>query len=102
MARYEKTLTVVECARLNEELPALERAPFPGELGARVYENISQLAYRQWQEQATILINHYGLNMADPSANEFLFEQMEAYLFSGGENLPANMTPEDAAVPSKK
>ena len=75
MARYEKTLTVVECARLGAELPALEKPPFPGELGERIFESVSQLAYQQWQQQATIVINHYGLNMADPRAQEFLFQQ---------------------------
>lgn len=104
MARYEKTLMVVQCARLGEELPAMEKPPFPGELGKRIFENISKLAYQQWQQQATIIINHYGLNMADPRANEFLFQQMEEFLFGGGGQMPADWTPEGqgAAVPRKK
>lgn len=84
MTRETKTITVVQCTKLGTELPALDRPPFPGPLGKRVYENVSKLAYSQWQAQATLLINHYGLNMADPRAQEFLFEQMEAYLFNEG------------------
>ena len=66
MARFEKTITLVDCARLGQELPALARPPFPGELGERIYNNISALAWSMWQQQATLLINHYGLNLADP------------------------------------
>lgn len=81
MARETKTITVVNCAKYGTELPALGRPPFPGPLGERIYEEVSRLAYDQWQEQATLIINHYGLNMADPRAQEYLFQQMEAFLF---------------------
>jgi Fe-S cluster biosynthesis and repair protein YggX len=84
MARYEKTITLVECVRFGQELPALERPPFPGELGQRIYDEVSRLAWDQWQQQSTILINHYGLNMADPRAQEFLMEQMEEFFFGQG------------------
>lgn len=84
MTRETKTLTVVQCAKYETELPALDRPPFPGPLGQRIYNEISRLAYEQWQAQATLIINHYGLNMADPRAQEYLFEQMEAFLFSEG------------------
>lgn len=84
MARFEKTITLVECARFEQELPALEQPPFPGEQGERIYENVSKLAWGMWQQQSTILINHYGLNMADPRAQEFLMEQMEEFFFGEG------------------
>ena len=101
MARFEKTITLVECARLGQELPALEDQPFPGEMGERVYENISKLAWSMWQQQATLVINHYGLNMADPRAQEFLMEQMEEFLFGeGGQQV--NMDPATAAGGRKK
>lgn len=101
MARFEKTITLVDCARLGEELPALERPPFPGELGQRIYNEISRLAWSMWQQQSTLLINHYGLNMADPRAQEFLIEQMEAFLFGEGGG-QVDMDPATAAAPSKK
>ena len=81
MTRETKTITVVNCIKLGQELPALDRPPFPGPLGQRIYDNISRYAYSMWQDQARLIINHYGLNMADPRAQEFLFEQMEAFLF---------------------
>lgn len=101
MARYEKTITLVQCARFGEELPALPRAPFPGELGERIYENVSKLAWNSWQQQSTILINHYGLNLADPRAQEFLMEQMEEFLFGGG-GQQVNMDPATAAGGPRK
>ncbi|MFN2162573.1 MAG: oxidative damage protection protein [Candidatus Promineifilaceae bacterium] len=88
MTREEKTIIVVQCAKLGQELPALDRPPFPGPLGDRIYNNVSKYAYSLWSEQATLLINHYGLNMADPRAQDFLFEQMEAFLFDEGEGAP--------------
>ncbi len=86
-------MTVVDCAKLGMELPALDRPPFPGPLGQRIFENISKFAYSQWQDQARLIINHYGLNMADPRAQEFLFEQMEAFLFDEGQSAGINNAP---------
>lgn len=85
MARVTKTITVVDCAKLGQELPALDKPPFPGELGERIYNEISHYAYSLWQEQATLIINHYGLNMADMRAQEFLFQQMTAFFFGEGD-----------------
>lgn len=100
MAREEKTIVVVQCAMLDEELPALPKPPFPGELGQRIYNEISRYAYRMWNERATLLINHYGLNMADPRAQEFLFQQMEEFFFGGG-GAPASGGPPAKGAPQK-
>ncbi|MCB8944669.1 MAG: oxidative damage protection protein [Ardenticatenaceae bacterium] len=93
MTRETKTITVVQCAKYGAELPALDRPPFPGELGQRIFNNISKLAYASWQAQATLIINHYGLNMADPHAQEVLFEQMEDYFFGSGAGQPITGAP---------
>jgi Fe-S cluster biosynthesis and repair protein YggX len=85
---------MVHCVKINRELPGLERPPMPGELGQRVFENVSQQAWQMWMEQVTILINHYGLNMADPSAQEFLNEQMEEFFFGVGAQMPEDWVPE--------
>ncbi len=93
MARETKTITIVQCAMLGQELPALDQAPFPGEMGVRIYNDISRYAYQLWQERATLLINHYGLTLADPQAQEFLFQQMEDFLFGGGGGAPVSGAP---------
>ena len=93
MARYQKTLWMVNCAKLGRELPALDRPPFRGELGQRIFENISKEAWQMWQQQSTLLINHYGLNLADPNAQKFLAEQMEEFFFDEGAEMPEGWAP---------
>lgn len=84
----------VNCAKLGRELPGLERPPFRGALGERIYASISQQAWEMWRDQATILINHYGLTLADPEAQAFLDAQMEAFLFGPDAQMPEGWTPE--------
>lgn len=101
MARFEKTITMVHCAKLGRDLEALPKQPFPGQLGERIYNEVSQLGWETWQQQSTLIINHYGLNLADPRAQEFLFAQMETFFFGEGAQMPEGWTPADAA-PRKK
>lgn len=93
---------MVNCAKLGRELPGLNRPPFGGALGKRVFENISQEAWAMWQDQSTLLINHYGLNLRDPNAQKFLMEQMEQFFFGEGAKLPEDWTPETQSAPRKK
>ncbi|PID65504.1 MAG: oxidative damage protection protein [Gammaproteobacteria bacterium] len=72
---------MVFCSKLNKEGEALDRPPFPGELGQRIVDNISKEAWQQWLAQQTILINEYRLNPMDPQARIFLQEQLLAFLF---------------------
>lgn len=85
---------MVTCAKLGRELPGLEKPPFPGPLGERIYEQISAEAYSQWLPHMTILINHYALNPADPETRALLRREMDAFFF--GEQPAAqteNLTP---------
>lgn len=86
----------VKCAKLGRELPGLEKPPFSGELGQRIYDNISQEAWDMWKEHQVLLINHNGLVLADPAARRFLAEQMEDFLFGSGAQTPEGWTPEDS------
>ena len=101
MARYQKMMWMVECVKLQRELPALDRPPFPGELGQRIFENISKEAWQQWKDYSVLLVNHYGLNLADPEAQKFLTQAMEEFLFSGGGEMPEGWSPQ-AGAPRKK
>ncbi|MBX5451473.1 oxidative damage protection protein [Thermogemmatispora sp.] len=90
---------MVNCVKLGRQLPGLEKPPMPGELGQRIYEQVSEQAWRMWETQRTLLINHYGLNLADPEARKFLREQMEEFFFgSQEEKKPEGWIPEDAGV----
>ena len=84
---------MVKCAKLGRELPGLEGLPFPGPLGQRIYDEISQQAWNMWPQQATLLINHYGLNMADPQAQKMLMQAMEDFFFGADAAVPEGWAP---------
>ncbi|MDH5506133.1 MAG: oxidative damage protection protein [Anaerolineae bacterium] len=90
----EQAQRTVNCIKLGRELPGLQRPPRNDELGQRIFEKVSAQAWQLWQEQQTILINHYGLNMVDPQAHEFLSQQMEEFFFGEGAQLPEDWVPE--------
>ena len=80
-------MSMVYCVKYQKDLPALFEAPFPGEAGQRILENISAQAWHEWLEMQTMFINENQLNMMDPTAREFLAERREEFLFEGGEKL---------------
>jgi Fe-S cluster biosynthesis and repair protein YggX len=84
----------VKCVKYGRELPGLNKPPMKGELGQRIYENVSQAGWDLWLQQLTIIINHYGLNMADPRAQEFIQYQLEEFFFGEGAQLPEEWIPE--------
>ena len=83
----------VNCSRCGQTKPGFERPPFPGALGERIFKSISQQGWDLWEKQATILMNHHGLSMADPEHRHFLMEQMEEFFFGEGAQLPADWVP---------
>lgn len=86
---------MVLCVKLRRELPGLEKPPMPGELGQRIYDQISERAWDMWQEHSRLLINHYGLNLADPDARQILRQEMIRFLFGDEDDKPEGWTPED-------
>jgi Fe-S cluster biosynthesis and repair protein YggX len=84
---------MVQCVLLKRELPGLERAPYPGELGRRIYENVSKDAWQRWLTQQTMLINEYRLTPIEPKARKFLESEMEKFFFGAGSQAPAGYQP---------
>ena len=80
---------LVQCAKLKKEAEGLAQPPLPGELGKKIYENISREAWAMWVEHQTMLINENRLSMIDPKARAFLMTEMESYLFGAGSEKPA-------------
>lgn len=74
---------MVNCIKLGTEAEGLDRPPYPGPLGQRIFENVSKQAWREWVEHQTRLINEYKLALADPAARKFLAGEMEKYFFGG-------------------
>jgi Fe-S cluster biosynthesis and repair protein YggX len=91
----DATGRTVFCVKLKKELPALNEFPKEGHpLGQRIYENVSQDAWKMWVEHMKMLMNEYRLNLGTKEAQEFLLEQMEQYFFGAGVNLPPGFTNE--------
>ena len=90
---------LVMCKKLGRELPGLDAPPFPGELGERIYEEISAEAFNLWQQHARTLIATYRLNLADPAGREFLQQQMEEFFFGDQAQMPDWFT--GAGTPAK-
>ena len=78
---------MVNCIKLGREAEGLDRAPYPGELGKRIFENVSKEAWQQWVRHQTMLVNENRLNLADPLARKYLAEQMEKHFFGDGADM---------------
>lgn len=84
---------MVQCVKLGRELEGLDRPPYPGELGKRIYENVSKEAWQSWIRHQTMLVNENRLNLADPQARKYLATQMENYFFNEGSEMPPGYVP---------
>lgn len=78
----------VNCVVLGTEAEGLDYAPYPGELGQRIYENVSKEGWQRWLKHQTMLINEYRLTPVDPKARKFLVAEMEKFFFGGGSEKP--------------
>lgn len=84
---------IVNCIKLKKSAPGLPRPPYPGELGQKIYDSISEEAWQMWLAHQTMLINEFRLSMLDPKAREFLKTEMEKFLFEGGSATPPGYVP---------
>jgi len=84
---------MVKCIKLGREAEGLDFPPVPGELGKKLWENVSKEAWQQWQKHQTMLVNENRLNLADVRARKYLMSQMEKYFFGEGADKPAGYVP---------
>lgn len=84
---------LVKCVKFGRELPGLEEPPWSGELGKRIYENVSQDAWNLWVDHLRMLINEYRLMPASKEAQQFIAQQMEHFFFGEGAQLPPGYVP---------
>ena len=78
----------VKCVLLGEEAEGLDRPPYPGDLGQRIFDNVSKAAWQRWLGHQTMLINEYRLTPIEPKAREFLEKEMEKFFFGEGSEKP--------------
>ncbi len=81
------------CVLLKKEADGLDYLTYPGELGKRIYANVSKEAWAQWVAHQTILINENRLTTIEPKARAFLVAEMEKFFFGGGSEKPAEYVP---------
>ena len=83
----------VHCIQLKKDAEGLDFAPYPGELGKRIYANVSKEAWAAWLKHQTMLVNENRLNLADQRARQYLARQMERYFFGEGVDQPVGYVP---------
>lgn len=83
----------VHCAYLKKDSEGLESLTYPGELGKRIYDNVSKEAWQLWLKHQTMLVNENRLNLADQRARQYLARQMENFFFGAGAEQPAGYVP---------
>ncbi len=89
-------MRTVHCVKLDREAEGLAFAPWPGELGKRIYENVSKQAWGDWLAHQTMLINENRLSPLEPGTRTFLAAEMQKYFFEGGAAAPAGYVPPES------
>ncbi len=84
----------VQCVLLGSEAEGLDYVPYPGEIGQRIFENVSKQAWQQWLAHQTMLINENQLTPIEPTTRKLLEEEMEKFFFGEGSAAPPEYTPE--------
>ena len=87
---------MVKCVKLGIEAEGLDRPPYPGEMGKRLFEQVSKAAWQQWLRHQTMLINEYRLTPFEPKARQFLEAQMQHFFFGEGTAPPEGYVPPQA------
>jgi len=84
---------MVKCVKLGKEAEGLDYQTYPGELGKKIFDNVSKEAWQLWLGHQTMLMNEYRLSPIDPKARKFLEGEMEKYFFGEGSQPPTGYVP---------
>jgi Fe-S cluster biosynthesis and repair protein YggX len=87
---------IVNCLKLKKELPGLDLPPYPGDMGTRIWQEISKEAWQNWMDVQTRLVNENRLNLADARARQYLARQMESHFFGEGADAAQGYVPPTA------
>lgn len=92
MDKYTMTRQLF-CVKLKQQADAMDVQPFPGDLGVRIFNEVSKQGWKMWLAHQTMLINENRLSLIDPKAREYLREEMQNYFFGDGSKEPDGFTP---------
>jgi len=84
---------MVKCIKLGVEAEGLKVPPYPGELGQKIYQHVSQAAWQMWLKHQTMMINEYRLSPIDPRVRKMLEQEMEKFFFGEGATPPPDYVP---------
>lgn len=84
---------MVKCVKFGKELPGLKETPFDGELGQKIFENVSLDAWKMWAEHLKMILNEYRLNPATLEAQEIIMKHMDDFFFGEGSQAPPEYVP---------
>ncbi|HVU50506.1 MAG TPA: oxidative damage protection protein [Polyangia bacterium] len=88
---------MVKCVKLGQELPGMVYKPFNNDLGQRIYDSVSQEAWKQWIEASKMIVNEYRLDLTSPQGQKLLMDQAEKFFFGdGAADRPADYVPPEA------
>lgn len=87
---------MVNCVKFGKELPGLPFKPFKNELGQRIYDSVSQDAWKLWIEHSKMLVNEYRIDLTSPQGQQIMLDQAEKFFFGEGAQLPPDYKPAPA------
>ena len=90
----EQAARTVFCVKFRKELPGLDEAPWPGELGQRIYDNVSRDAWKLWEDRMKMILNEYRLMPWQKEAQDLIARHMEDFFFGEGSALPPDYVPQ--------
>lgn len=86
---------IVFCKKYSQELPGLDKPPYPGPKGKEIFDTVSKKAWEEWLKHQTMLINEDQMNLTDKTSRNWLKEQMDLFLSNGDYQKPKGFTPQD-------
>ena len=87
---------MVNCIKLGKQLPGLKSSPIPTALGKKVFENVSEEAWKEFTEYFKMVINEYRLDLTSPQADLIFEQKIEEYFFSNTAKMPEGYVPPES------
>ncbi|MEZ5421160.1 MAG: oxidative damage protection protein [Vicinamibacterales bacterium] len=87
------SVRLVKCIKLGEELPGLEAPPWPGEIGERIFAEVSAQAWKLWEERQKMILNEYRVLPWQKEGQELILRHMEEFFFGQDAALPPGYVP---------
>ena len=86
---------LVHCIKLGHEAEGLDKPPFKGPFGQKIFENISKEAWRAWIEHSKMLVNEYRLDLTSEQGQKIWMAECEKYFWGEGSSAPPDFVPQN-------